>query len=152
MSIPDTLREAYLGSVVEIDLDRCRFVVEAAVDGHVEGPFPDDVEVVHVITAWNPRSDPLPVELNAARQRRLRAVASTLHARWIVEAVGRSADGSWSEDSLAIADADEAAILDLARRFEQHAVYAWTPRERAVVWATEDRRDTTGWRCTVTDG
>jgi hypothetical protein len=149
LSSHELLRDAYLASVVEIDVEDRRLVLEPLADGRIEGPFPDGVGVVHVITAWNPRSEPLPPEINTARQRRLQAVATTLQARWTATALGRSVDGSWSEDCLAIADADEEAVLELARRFEQHAIYAWTPDERAVVWASSPRRDTTGWRCTV---
>lgn len=148
--IPDDLRAAYLSAVMAVDLELGRFVVEPTHDGRVEGPFPDDVEVVHVITAWNPRSEPLPLQINEARQRRLRAATVTVDARWQVPAVGHSPDGTWSEGCLALADADESVVLGLAHRFEQYAVYAWTRHERAVVWTTSRRRDTTGWRCTVT--
>jgi len=149
VGVREALRGAYLEAVVTIDRDDHRLLLEPRADGGVEGPFPDAVDVVHVITACNPRSQRLSAAVNAARQQRLRAVTTTLQLAWTTTALAQAPDGSWPEESLAIADADEDAVLELARRFEQHAIYAWTPDERAVVWTDSGQRDPTGWRCTV---
>ncbi|WP_130649203.1 DUF3293 domain-containing protein [Egicoccus halophilus] len=139
--------DAYLAAIVEVDLDRRRLVVEPAPADTVEGSFPDGCAHLHVMTAHNPRSRVLPAAENAARNRRL---AGDLLAAGLDHhpALGRSPDGTWREPSYALVDVDEAVVLDLADRFGQHAVYRWTPHERAVVWtgAQRGRVDRQGWR------
>lgn len=147
MAIPQQLRDAYASAIVLIERDEHRLTLTPAAPGTVSGPFPDDAEVVHIVTAWNPRSEPLALHVNAARQRRLQAAAATLPARWTAASVGHDPAHTWSEDSLAIADADEAEVVALARRFEQHAIYVWTPDARTTVWVADGRRDAGGWRC-----
>jgi hypothetical protein len=145
--IPQQLRDAYAAAIVRIDRDDHRLTVTPAAAGTAAGPFPEDAETVHIVTAWNPRSEPLAPHVNAARQRRLRAVAMTLPTGWIAGSEGHDAARSWVEDSLAIADAAEADVLELARRFDQHAVYAWTREARTTVWVADGRRDVAGWTC-----
>ena len=147
MTITQRLRDAYATAIVQIERDDHRLTVMPAAPGRVSGPFPEDAEVVHIVTAWNPRSAPLAPHVNAARQRQLRAVATTLPSRWIAASDGHDPARTWSEDSLAIADADEVAVVALARRFDQHAIYGWTPDARTTLWVADGRRDAGGWTC-----
>jgi hypothetical protein len=148
VTIPEQLRDAYATAVVQIERDDHRLTVAPAAPGAVAGPFPDDAEVVHIVTAWNPRSELLAPHVNAARQRRLRAVATTLPSRWMAVSEGHDPARTWVEDSLAIADAEEAEVVALARRFDQHAIYVWTRDARTTVWVADGRRDAGGWTCT----
>ena len=147
MSPRETLREPYLDSVVEIVFDAGTVLVTPAPRGTTDGRFPADVSRLHVITAWNPYSQVLDAPDNEARNA---ALARDLQAAGLAhrDAVGRSPDGTWREQCFAVLDAAEDVVLDLAERHDQHAVYAWTPREWAVVWAGDHRgeRDVSGWR------
>jgi hypothetical protein len=77
-----------------------------------------------VITAWNPRSQPMPRAWNRRAQRFLLA---ELHAhpdiRAIRAAVGVGA-GGWRESSLLVIGADAASLRALCARHGQHAFIA----------------------------
>lgn len=143
----EDLRRAYRDAVMEIALPTGRVAVTSAPLGTADGRFPSGLAHLHVITASNPYSRVLDGARNAGRNT---ALARDLDAVGLahLEAVGRSPDGRWQEASFAVLDADEEAVLDLADRYDQHAVYAWTPRHLAVVWAGRHRgeRDVSGWR------
>lgn len=143
----DRLRRIYLDAVVEIGFPSGTVVVTAAPAGTTHGPYPARLSHLHVITASNPYSQVLDAADNAARNA---ALVRDLDAAGLahLDAVGRSPDGTWHEQSFAVVDADEDTVLDLADRYDQHAVYAWTPHEWAVVWAGIHRgeRDVAGWR------
>lgn len=143
----DALRTPYLESVVEIAFDAGTVLVTPAPAGVTDGRFPAGLSHLHVITAWNPFSQVLDAASNAARNE---ALARNIESAGLVhlDAVGRSPDHAWREQGFAVLDADEDTVLDLAERHDQHAVYAWTPREWAVVWAGDHRgeRDVSGWR------
>lgn len=139
------LLEAYATTVLEITLPNGeRVSVEPRPIGETVGPFPADHERIHVITAANPRSHRLTEGENADRNRRLERDLRTLGVR-SSPAVGRSPDGSWSEDSFALYDAAPTVVLGLTRAHEQNAVFLWTPRERAVLSAEGGRLATHGW-------
>lgn len=147
MTPRDALRQAYLDSVVEIACATGTVLVVPAAPGTTDGDFPGEFGQLHVVTAWNPYSQVLDAVDNAARNA---ALADDLDAAGLVhlDAVGRSPDGNWHEESFAVPDADEDVLLDLAERYDQHAIYAWTPQQWAVVWAGGHRgaRDVSGWR------
>lgn len=73
------------------------------------------------ITAWNPRSQPWPREINRRNQR---ALLDELQPRDDVLAihagVGVGTDG-WREPSLFVIGPERASIETLARKYEQHA-------------------------------
>ncbi|MCC5947532.1 MAG: DUF3293 domain-containing protein [Nitriliruptoraceae bacterium] len=146
MSSHDALTSAYLAAVVELALPDGPVLLEPAPLGVAAGVFPAEVERVTVLTACNPRSELQPAAVNAARQHRLAELLRGLDCRWWVPAEGRSVDGTWREASFAVADADEVDLLALAADLDQHAIYAWSPTERAVVWTDDGHRDVTGWR------
>lgn len=149
MDVPATLRRAYLDAEVDLWLppDDVHTVLRPAPAGIATGDFPAGVAVVHVVTAYDPASRPLPPARNAARDRALRAELAPMPARWISRAVGRDPEGTHTEASWAVADLDETSVLDLAVRHGQLAVYAWTPSARAVLWI-DGSRETTGWTLT----
>ena len=72
------------------------------------------------ITAWNPRSRPLPRKINRARQR---ALISELQARGDVLAIraGAGVGDGWREPSLFVVGPDQPAMATMARKYEQHA-------------------------------
>jgi hypothetical protein len=98
------------------------------------GPqVPQDVALPFVVlTAWNPASHPRPASVNEKDQARLECV---LQSRRLptVRAVGRSADGAWSEPSVAVWGLDVAEAIGLGAAFGQHAIFAVTEEGVAVL-------------------
>jgi hypothetical protein len=144
---PTTLAELYADTVIEIRWpDRPHQIVEPRPEGVTEGGFPEGVDHIHVITAFNPRSRLLRRGENEERNRLLAADLDRAGLR-SVPAVGRSPDDSWSEDSFAVIDADADQILDLASRYQQNAVFEWTPQFRVVLWTDPElAAQAHGWR------
>jgi hypothetical protein len=140
----DGLRAAFLGTDVHLWRGRDHLVVEPREPNTTDGVFPTGVATVHVITAWNPggrRTDPA---VNAQAERAQRAELAELHLT-VWDAEGWAPDDRWAEASAAVLDADEAAMLALARRYGQSAIYRWTPDHRAVVWCDGRPDDLQGW-------
>lgn len=143
------LTEAYAGSVVEVDWHGERIVVAPRPAGETIGDFPVGARTIHVVTAHNPAGRVLDEHANAERNAQLRAELDELG--WCHhDAVGRSPDGSWSEASFAVVDVDRGAVVDLAARHEQLAVFEWTADHRAIVWCRSDLADDVhGWEAHV---
>jgi transcriptional regulator with XRE-family HTH domain len=142
----ESLEQVYAETVIEIHWpDRPHQIVEPRPEGVTEGDFPDGVDHIHVITAFNPRSRLLRRSENEERNRMLRADLDRAGLRY-VGALGRSPDSSWSEDSFAVIDADPEQVLDLASRYQQNAFFAWTRRHRMIVWGDgEQLGSPRGW-------
>ena len=149
---PEELAAVYLASVIELELPSGSLTIAAHPDGAGPGYLPDGLprgtQHLHVITACNPYSAPLPARSNDERNRLL-AVELAARGLTALPARGRSPDRSWEEPGFAVLDGDPTEVLDLARRFEQHAVYELTGDHLAVVW-TDPFQPTVrrGWRLT----
>lgn len=118
-------------------------------------PRPDGVvdkfppaKPVYLLTAWNPLGEELPREVNEARQKRL---LTFLNGERIVAArsIGASEDRSWVEPGFALFHVTEGAALDIGRRFEQAAIYAWGEARLEVVGALREGRASIGWSLDV---
>lgn len=121
--LPPRLLDAYLNTVVE---DRAGIVWSGrqAVDRPPSSP-------VAVITAWNPFSQLRAAEVNhAANHDLLRKILTrsgeTDVTADVVEAVGRSTDGSWSEECFVVTGLSPNDACRLAREFDQYAVFELT--------------------------
>jgi transcriptional regulator with XRE-family HTH domain len=143
---PQSLGDLYARTVLEVDwTDETHLVVEHRDEGVTEGSFPEGAERIHVITAANPRSRLLRASEN---QERNRLLAHDLDAAGLTyrPAIGRSPDTSWSEASFAVIGADPDTLIDLARRYEQHAIFEWTPTSRTVLWTDDSAEpERHGW-------
>ncbi|WP_199100480.1 DUF3293 domain-containing protein [Dyella sp. ASV21] len=74
------------------------------------------------ITAWNPRSQPLPLAQNRAAQRHLLCLLRERPDAHIIHAgLGIARNASWREPSLFIVGLEITALDTLAQRFGQHA-------------------------------
>ena len=87
----------------------------------------------HVVTAHNPRAQLATAAQNDVADRRLRRAVE--HHR----AIGRSADGSWSESGYCIVGLERAAAPDLGQRFEQLAIFEVSPERTTVLFCTGGR-------------
>lgn len=147
---PEELARLYLDSLLALELPTGTATIRARGDAAAPGRLPPGLPAttghLHVITACNPYSAPLPPHRNEERNRLL---AGELAARGLttVPAEGRSTDGSWREPGFGVLDGDTTEVLDLARRFEQHAVYELTGDHLAVVWTDPSRpTEHRGWQ------
>ncbi len=76
-----------------------------------------------VITAHNPRSRVQSPEVNTKRQGRLHELLQGMPRVAIYPALGSSESGDWSEASFAVSGIGFDEIRNVARLFEQNAVY-----------------------------
>jgi hypothetical protein len=95
----------------------------------VELPFPGDC---FVITAANPFEQRMEEDVNQHRNRMLLEIL-VRRTDQIIEVIGRSRCGNWSESSFMIAGISEAALLDIAKKFGKRAVFKLTETEKLVV-------------------
>lgn len=120
-SLPPELLAAYLDTRYHV---RWR----GGIDFHI-GHRSDDLAALHrdlgvrtsaFITAWNPRSDPTPRELNDARNQRLRADIEALGLRALAaEGIGPT---GWREESFLVLGPTLEQARDLAKRYDQNAI------------------------------
>lgn len=97
-----------------------------------------------LITAWNPRSQRLPVVRNRERQHDLMAMirrdfpSARLHAGLGLGQVGEGAR-RWREGSLFITGIPLQGLCDLMNRFEQHAMlYGGDGSVARIVWTAPE--------------
>jgi len=62
-----------------------------------------------------------------------------------LRSIGASQDGSWAQPGFALLDVTEEVALDVGRRFEQAAIYAWSEVRLEVVGALHGGRAAVGW-------
>jgi len=140
----------YAQAVVDIRLPGGTLRIVPQPAGTVEGPFLDDYRsVVHIITAANPENSHLSDDANRRRNADLVAELNRIGIRWW-PAWGGSNDGSHGEISAAVAGLSEAVAIDLGRRFQQDAIFAWSHAEWTTVGCADDYRRAVGWRSTMT--
>jgi hypothetical protein len=142
---------AYVRAEIDLALpDGLRLTFMPAPPGTVEGTWPfESRETLHIITAWNPGSRPVTATENAQRQGALEAALAAEGLRWL-PAVGRSPDGTWQEESMAIRDLPRADAVALGRRFGQRAIYELSATGLTIVGCLDDVVRTLGWRLVAT--
>lgn len=142
----DALWAAYLATVVDVTLpDGTHRVVEQV---HHASPqeWPFDEPVAWMLTACNPRSIPLPGQANAERHEQMGLQIAGLGLIAYPNVGYDPADPTWSETGYTIVGGDEASVCDLAREWEQNAVFGWTPEAFELVGVLLDGRDRHRWR------
>ncbi len=83
------------------------------------------------ITAWNPKSQEIPMEENLARNIHLLSELDKLAELKVIPGVGRSTDGFWEEESFLILGITKENAHSLALQFEQTA-YLWGEKSGRV--------------------
>jgi hypothetical protein len=133
--VPMSLVTAYNSAVVEIHLADGVYSVSPA-EKQGASAIPSALgSYAWVITAHNPESKVLADTVNTERHAQLLAdVRATGCAHF--NAIGRSKDGAWREASVAIVGLGEAAIMGLARKYGQLAVFRIDQEGAQVVWAS----------------
>ncbi|MGA0585771.1 DUF3293 domain-containing protein [Dyella sp. KRB-257] len=121
--------EALLAAYLATDY-RIRLPAGGCASLRIGAPMPDALRQLTgdaawgVITAWNPRSQPMPKAWNRRAQRALLAdLRQREDIAGIHAAVGVGVDG-WREPSLLVIGPDAASLRSLCARLHQHAFVA----------------------------
>ena len=126
INVKKELEQHYLDTIYSVFIDNNQY------DINIGQPLPKFIEqLVHkektaaILTAWNPRSQPLPLSENNSRNNKL---SSKLYDYTIFKAIGQGNDSSWnSEESFFILGIKRTEVDKLAIEFEQYA-YVWLER------------------------
>jgi hypothetical protein len=129
MNTPQNLREAFLATQVDVEINPDEWVPIDVAVRHLPTPL-------HLITAWNPMSQQLSRDENFERMDLLTTALDELAALWF-PAVGISPDGTWSEDTFAIYGISRDEAIELGARFEQHAIFEATDEVLIVLGCDE---------------
>ena len=85
-----------------------------------------------VITAWNPFSKELSLTENRRRNDELEKELLDLGAE-LMKAVGRSHDWKWLEESFAVRGISQMEIIQIAKKYQQNAIFKISNGERKVI-------------------
>ena len=85
-----------------------------------------------VITAWNPFSKQLSLDENRRRNSELEKDLLALRAE-LLKAIGRSNDWKWFEESLAVRNMSLSEIVQVAKKYQQNAIFQVTTEGRKVI-------------------
>lgn len=120
---------AYEAAVFDVEFAGGRCTFDAS--GQLNGVAID--EEFGGITAWNPGWERLSKAENEAANARL---ARTIDARgWRrLVAVGRDRGLTYSEPSFAVFGATQEELVEVARQFQQEAIFWWDGERCRVVW------------------
>lgn len=86
----------------------------------------------YMITAANPYSRILTDEENKARNQSLRAELSNF-SDLILPAIGRDPSSNWSEHGWVLPSQDASPLIDLARKFQQNAIFKFSEGGKQVI-------------------
>ena len=123
INVNKELEKHYLATTYSVYIEKQRY------DINIQQPLPKLIkQLVHkekaaaILTAWNPRSQQLPLLENHSRNNQL---ISKLDDYTIFKAIGQGGDSSWSsEESFLILGIKRTEVDKLAIEFEQYA-YVW---------------------------
>jgi Protein of unknown function (DUF3293) len=85
-----------------------------------------------VITAWNPFSKQLSLGENRRRNSELEKDLSAVRAE-LLKAIGHSNDWKWFEESFAVRNIKVHEIVQIARKYQQNAIFQITTEGRKVI-------------------
>jgi hypothetical protein len=134
---------AYARTIVEIAPPaRAPFRILPAPKGQV-GTWPAGLGAeIFVITAWNPHSQPLDDNENRLRQATLE---SELRRLELWPAVGLDPHSEYREEGVAVSGLSEMEAVTLAARYDQNAIFSWTPAAWSILSCLDKRREDSGW-------
>jgi hypothetical protein len=122
--ISPELLEKYDKTVVEILLDGKNISEQ-----ELYSIWKDDF---YMITAANPYSELLPENENEIRNQQL-LEHLLLHVAEVLPAIGRDPLGTWMEKGWVLRTRDENQLINLAKQFEQNAIFKFTEKGKFVV-------------------
>jgi hypothetical protein len=92
----------------------------------------------YIITAWNPFSEKRDLDQNREANKQLedKLIRLVNQPSQIGRCIGSDTGGHWQEESFWVMGVAKEKILELARLYEQHAVFlVHSPQERELIWA-----------------
>jgi hypothetical protein len=136
----------YAATEVAISLpDGSTATVRPAPEGE-SGPWPwGRYEEAWILAACNPRSVPLSEADNRARHRLLSRDLEAIGATFYAADGYDPQDAAWVEPGFCVMGISEVWVNSLARRWEQNAIFHWTPAAWTVVGALLPGRERLGW-------
>jgi hypothetical protein len=143
---PDDPWASYARTVVEIARSGEADLVVRGASAGVHGLWPwRSTEPVHILTAWDPGTALLGEQENRQREASLEAELRELgpEARW--PAVGVDPVSGHREEGMAVQGLDEMVVLQLGARYDQDAIFSWTPADWTIVACLGGRRAVFGW-------
>lgn len=140
------LWSAYLTTVLDITLPtgEVRRLELAQPSSHQEWPWGDDQ--AWIMTACNPRSEPLPDTVNHERHADLGAQLQRAGYTAFPNTGFDPADPTWQEPGYTILGVTEERAIDLAVQWGQNAVYGWFPDRWELIGALMPGRTVSPWR------
>jgi hypothetical protein len=100
---------------------------------------------VHILTAWDPGTELLGEQENREREAALEAELQQLGpAGWWL-AVGVDPVSGHREEGVAVRGLVEHVVQRVGARYDQDAIFSWTPAEWAIVACLGGRRVVLGW-------
>ena len=144
--VPGPLWEAYLRTQVRVDLAAERSIVVEQVLDPVTDRWPLTSDAGCVITACNPRSIQLSREENAMRTRQLHDELAYAGYRVLPATGFDPANPDWSEPGWLVEGISESEAMRVARKWEQNAVFEWTPTSWDLVGVLIPHRHRHSWR------
>ena len=147
MSLPsDDPWAAYARTVVQIArLGEPDLIVRGAPSGaHGEWPW-GTPEPVHILTAWDPGTELLGEQENREREAALEAELQQLGPAAWWPAVGVDPVSGHREEGVAVRGLVEHVVQQVGARYDQDAIFSWTPREWVIVACLGGRRAAFGW-------
>lgn len=143
---PSGLWSAYLTTVLDITLPGgdVRRLEQAEPTGPQDWPWSGDQ--AWIMTACNPRSEPLSESVNAQRHAELGEQLKREHHEAFPNTGFDPANSAWHEPGYTILGITEADVRALAVQWGQNAVYGWFPDRWELVGALMQGRTVGQWR------
>jgi hypothetical protein len=142
----DELWAAYRTTVIDVTLpgDSRRLLEQVPEQTVQEWPF--EAPVAWILTACNPRSVVLAPEVNTERHEQMGRQIADLGLVAYPNLGYDPADPTWNEAGYTIVGSDEDTVCDLARQWEQNAVFRWAPDGFELIGVLMTGHDRHGWR------
>lgn len=144
--IPQALWDAYCSTVLTFtDDERNHHKLEPTPGQSGRWLIGSEINEVFIISAANPYSEKLSDDANVKFERQMIQELTKAQAKYR-HCVGQSPDGRWKERSLMVFNAPLQRIKALADRYNQYAIFRWTPHSWECISLVSDQHFVTGWK------
>jgi hypothetical protein len=100
---------------------------------------------VHILTAWDPGTELLGEQENREREAALEAELQSLSPAAWWPAVGVDPVTGHREEGVAMQGVVDDVVQQIGARYDQDAIFRWTPSEWVIVSCLGGRRVVLGW-------
>jgi Protein of unknown function (DUF3293) len=143
---PDDPWAAYARTVVQIARHGEPDVIVRGAPIGERGEWPwTSGEPVHILTAWDPGTELLGEQENREREAALAAELQQLGPAGCWSAIGVDPVSGHREEGVVVRGLAEHVVRQIGARYDQDAIFSWTPSEWAIVACVGGRRVVLGW-------